>query len=79
MRILVVGSTGSVGRQVCRNLVDAGHDVRGFTRVSSDPGVVDGLTAAGVEVAIGDLKSPLSLAAACEGIETVVWKATAHI
>lgn len=77
MRVLVVGSTGLVGRQVCRILHDAGHAVRGLARVSSDPAVVDALTSAGVEIVIGDLKSPETLTAACEGMDTVVSTATA--
>lgn len=77
MKVLVVGSTGVVGREVCRRLTTKGHQVRGLVRVSSDPDVVAGLTGAGVESAVGDLTSRSSLDAACAGVDVVVSTATA--
>jgi len=70
--ILVVGSTGMVGSEVCRRLVSDGQRVRALVRTTSDPARVEALLAAGVEVVLGDLREPDSLDAACHGIETIV-------
>lgn len=60
-RILVVGATGLLGRQVTRALVARGHAVRAVVR---DPAKAD---LRGVEVVRGDLRDPGSLAAAVRG------------
>jgi 2-alkyl-3-oxoalkanoate reductase len=62
MRVLVVGATGSVGRQLVPQLVAAGHQVTGTTRspakadrlraAGADPMVVDGLDAAATGEAV---------------------------
>ena len=70
--ILVVGSTGMVGSDVCRRLARDGQRVRALVRATSDPARVEGLRASGVEVFVGDLRMPQTLDAACRGIETVV-------
>jgi NADH dehydrogenase len=72
-----VGSTGVVGREVCRLLRQQGHEVRGLVRVTSDPEVVGRLRDDGVEIAVGDLASPSSLNDACAGMDAVVCTATA--
>jgi uncharacterized protein YbjT (DUF2867 family) len=71
--ILVVGGTGDLGGRVVRILSEQGHDVRCLVRRTSDDSVVRAL---GVEVVRGDLTEPESLAAACEGVTTVVATAT---
>jgi nucleoside-diphosphate-sugar epimerase len=48
--VLVVGASGSVGRLVVEEALDAGYDVRALVRTSSR---LDDL-AAGVEVVVGD-------------------------
>jgi uncharacterized protein YbjT (DUF2867 family) len=71
--ILVVGGTGDLGGRVVRILSEQGHVVRCLVRRTSDDSVVRAL---GVEVVRGDLTEPESLAAACEGVTTVVATAT---
>ncbi len=69
---LVVGATGSLGSEICRELAERDHPVRALVRESSDPERVAALRALGCEVAVGDLRDPDSLHAACRGVETVV-------
>lgn len=68
--ILVIGATGSVGRQVVSQLLDAGADVRALTRDPEAAGLP-----AGVEVVRGDLADPGGLDAILEGVDAVflVW------
>lgn len=70
--ILVAGATGFLGGEICRRLVARGESVRGLTRSTSDPAVVERLRALGVECVIGDLRDRASLDRACDGIRTVV-------
>ena len=70
--ILVVGSTGLVGGEVCRQLRAAGRPVRALVRPTSDPEKVAALAAIGVEVVEGDVRDPASLTAACRGVDTVI-------
>jgi uncharacterized protein YbjT (DUF2867 family) len=60
MRVLVAGSTGFVGRQLCPVLVAEGHEVKAMTR---DP---EGYQGVGDPVQ-GDVADPASLAAALQG------------
>lgn len=75
--ILVAGSTGFLGREICRRLTERGHAVRGLVRPTSDPAAVAQLRAWGVETVEGDLKDRASLDAACRGADAVVSTATA--
>jgi uncharacterized protein YbjT (DUF2867 family) len=74
--ILVVGSTGVLGSEICRRLTAASKPVRGLVRSTSDPEKVAGLKAIGVETLLGDLRDPDSLAEACQGMEAVITTAT---
>jgi uncharacterized protein YbjT (DUF2867 family) len=71
--ILVVGATGNVGGAVAQMLLDQGRSVRVLVRPESN---VEHLVEVGAEVALGDLKQPGSLAAACQGAEVVITTAT---
>lgn len=71
--ILVVGSTGDLGRAIVRRLVEAGEPVRCLVRPGSDRSALPD----GVEDVEGDLTDPASLRRACEGVTTVVAGATA--
>jgi uncharacterized protein YbjT (DUF2867 family) len=63
MKILVVGGTGSVGAEVVKALVKRNADVRLLVRKEGAPEM------AGVEVSIGDLLDPVSVAMAMDGVE----------
>ncbi len=71
-RILVIGGTGNVGRQLVPRLLTAGAQVRALVR---DPDVAD--FPAGVEAMRGDLTRPETLDQCLAGIDTVflVWVA----
>src|SRR5437762_12490764 len=73
-RILVIGGTGTVGRQVVSRLAATGGRVRALAR---DPGKAQ--LPSQVEVVRGDLTLPETLDACLEGIDTVflVWPAPA--
>ena len=71
--ILVVGSTGVLGRQAVRLLCAEGRAVRAMTR---QPSRASDLGNLGAEVVHGDLLDPASLASACAGATHVV--AAAH-
>lgn len=77
--ILVVGATGLVGSDVCLRLVRRNKRVRALIRSTSDKNKVTALQSAGVELCIGDLKQPGTLAAACRGVEAIVSTATATV
>jgi uncharacterized protein YbjT (DUF2867 family) len=64
--ILVIGATGTVGRQVAAPEVEAGAEVRAMVR---DPGKAT--FRLGVEVARGDLCDPASLVAPLLGVDAV--------
>jgi NADH dehydrogenase len=70
--ILVAGSTGLLGGEICRRLVARGRPVRGLVRATSNPERVTALKALGVEQVVGDLRDPASLKAACQGASAVI-------
>lgn len=71
--ILIVGVTGVLGRETARQLLAAGHKVRGLTR---NPESAVDLKKLGAEIVQGDLIDHASLAKACQGVESVL--ASAH-
>ena len=72
--VLVVGATGLLGSEICRDLRGSGHPVRGLMR----PGAPreDFLQRLGVELVPGDLRNVRSLEAALRGVGAVVSSAT---
>jgi uncharacterized protein YbjT (DUF2867 family) len=72
--ILVVGGSGDLGSRIVRRLRDSGQEVRCLVRSETAAALLREL---GVEVVRGDLVDGTSLAAACEGVKTVVASATA--
>jgi NADH dehydrogenase len=70
--IVVIGSTGMVGGEVCRRLVARGRPVRAVVRAGSDPSRVEALRALGTETVQADLRDRASLLAACAGADAVV-------
>ena len=75
MRIFVTGATGFIGTELVKELIDAGHQVRGLTR--SDAGV-EQLKAVGAEVHRGDLTDLDSLRSGAAGMDAVVNLAFNH-
>ncbi len=71
--ILIVGVTGVLGSETARQLVAAGHKVRGLTRHPENAGDLKKL---GVEVVYGDLIDKPTLERACQGADAVL--ASAH-
>lgn len=72
--ILVVGATGTLGRQVVRRALDEGYEVRCLVRPRPAP--ADFLRDWGATVVNGDLSKPETLPAALVGIHTVIDCAT---
>jgi uncharacterized protein YbjT (DUF2867 family) len=77
--ILVVGATGLVGSDVCLRLAKRGKKVKALVRVTSDEKKVETLRSAGVELCIGDLKQPESLAAACKDASAIISTASSTL
>lgn len=75
--ILVVGSTGLLGSEICKLLARKGIPLRVMVRSSADPVKVEQLRNFGSSVVLGDLKDPGSVAAACQGIQGIICTASA--
>ncbi|MHB8960892.1 MAG: SDR family oxidoreductase [Candidatus Limnocylindrales bacterium] len=70
--ILVVGATGLVGGEVCRQLTAAGMPVRALIRPTAKPAKIDGLRSLGVDTIVGDLRDTRSLGTACRDVDAIV-------
>jgi uncharacterized protein YbjT (DUF2867 family) len=77
--VIVVGATGYLGMEICRQLITANKNVKGLVRLSSDPAKVDALLNMGVETMIGDMKDLPSLKNAFQGVHAVISTATATL
>jgi nucleoside-diphosphate-sugar epimerase len=75
MRVFVTGATGFIGTELVKELIEAGHQVRGLTR--SESGVKQ-LQDLGAEVHRGDLTDLDSLRSGALGMDAVVNLAFNH-
>jgi NADH dehydrogenase len=73
---LVVGATGLLGGEICRQLAVKGGPVQALVRSKSDPGKIEALEQYGVELVRGDLKDRRSLDAACRGVKALLTTAS---
>lgn len=69
MATLVTGSTGLVGNNVARLLLERGEAVRALVRVDADPRPLEGL---GIDIVRGDVRDRQAVRRACEGMRHVV-------
>ena len=77
--ILVAGATGLVGSEVCQRLMRRGEPVRALVRATSSKEKTEALRSSGVELFVGDLKDPESIAAACGGVNAVISTASSTL
>lgn len=68
----VVGATGFLGSEICRQLTEKGKPVRALVRATSDPTKVDTLKGYGAEIVQGNVRDRASLDVACQGITAVI-------
>src|SRR5215472_623998 len=77
--VLVVGATGVLGMEVCRQLATTRKRVKGLVRTSSQKEKVDALHELGVETVTGDMKDPQSLYQAFQNVDAIISTATSTI
>lgn len=70
MKVLITGITGFVGSHLAKELAGQGHVVRGLVRKPNARGHLDGKLQ--VELVVGDVTRPETLAGAMKGMDAVV-------
>ena len=69
MRVLVTGATGFLGNNLCRTLIQQGHQPVAAVRSVSDLRALDGLA---VEILTVDFESTSELSLALDSVDAVV-------
>ena len=77
--VLVVGATGLLGTEICKQIRENERAVRALVRPGSAPEKVDRLRGMGVDLIEGDLKEPSSLKHACRGVDAVISTASSTL
>jgi len=67
-KVLVTGSNGFIGSNLCKRLLDEGHEVHALVRRSSNLHFLEGLP---VTLVYGDITEPETLPSAVEGMDKV--------
>ena len=70
--ILVAGSTGLLGSEICRQLTAQQKKVMALVRKTSVPEKIDALKQMGCSLTEGDFKDKASLVSACKGCDVVI-------
>jgi len=68
-RILLLGSTGFVGRGVAHKILDVGHQLRVLVR---DPMKASAFKVRGAQVVVGDALNPSTVSQAASGVEHII-------
>ena len=69
MQVLVIGGTGTLGRQIAKNAIDAGHKVRCMVR---KPRAASFLQEWGCELTRGNLLNKEDIKYALDGVNAVI-------
>tara|TARA_Y100001968_G_scaffold62792_1_gene53525 strand:- start:3159 stop:4133 length:975 start_codon:yes stop_codon:yes gene_type:complete len=75
MQVLVIGGTGTLGRQIAKNAIDAGHKVRCMVR---KPKSASFLQEWGCELTRGNLLNKKDIEYALDGVDAVIDAATSR-
>jgi uncharacterized protein YbjT (DUF2867 family) len=78
-KTLLVGATGLLGPDICRQLTTAGHQVRALIRPTANAEKRAELERLGIELVEGDLKDAASLARASAGVQAVISTASSTL
>ena len=70
--VMVVGATGALGTEICRQLRQANRKVQGLIRTTSDLAKVKALRNLGVQTVLGDMKDRISLNIAFKDASSII-------